>query len=155
LHAIYLWLEGVSRNLWPYALKYVCDIRNKFRIHSDSTPENLFSGVTLFKASNIQHLHLFGCPVYVLDDRLQGDSKIPRWEPRSQVGVYLGHSPYHAKSVALVLNLATGHISPQFHMVFDDDFTTISHLKLGTVPTNWPELFEHSRESVTDETYRL
>jgi hypothetical protein len=33
LHAMYLWPEGVSRNLWPYALKYVCDIRNKFRCH--------------------------------------------------------------------------------------------------------------------------
>jgi hypothetical protein len=40
-------------------------------------------------------------------------------------------------------------------MVFDDDFTTVSHLKLRTVPTNWPELFENSRECVTNETYHL
>jgi hypothetical protein len=74
--------------------------------------------------------------VYGLDDHLQVEGKIPRWEPRSRVAVYLGHSPHHIQSVALVLNLATGHVSPQFHMVFDDDFTTISHLKLGMVPTN-------------------
>jgi hypothetical protein len=69
---MYLWPEGVSRNLWPYALKYVCDIRNKFRCYQDSTPENLFSGVDSFASSHIQQLHPFGCPVYVLDDHLQG-----------------------------------------------------------------------------------
>jgi hypothetical protein len=90
-----------------------------------------------------------------LDDRLQGDGKIPRWEPRSRVAVYLGHSPHHAQSVALVLNLSTGHVSPQFHLVFDNDFTTVNHLKLGTVPTNWPELFENSRELATTHTYQL
>jgi hypothetical protein len=152
---MYLWPEGVSRNLWPYALKYVCDIRNKFRYHETLTPENLFSGVSSFTPSNVSQLHPFGCPVYVLDDRLQGENKIPRWEPRSRVAVYLGHSPHHAQSVALVLNLSTGHVSPQFHLVFDDNFTTISHLKLGTVPTNWPELYETNRELVTEETFQL
>jgi hypothetical protein len=85
----------------------------------------------------------------------RGKGKIPRWEPRSRVAVYLGHSPHHAQSVALVLNLATGHVSPQFHMVFDDDFTTISHLKLGTVPKNWPELYKNNRELLTDEPFHL
>jgi hypothetical protein len=37
--------------------------------------------------------------VYVLDDRLQGESKIPRCEPRSRAAVYLGRSPHHAQSV--------------------------------------------------------
>ncbi len=86
---------------------------------------------------------------------MQGDGKVPHWEPRSQVGVYLGHSLHHAQSVALVLNLTTGHVSSQYHVVFDDDFTTVSHLKLGMVPTNWPELFKNNREILTDETFQL
>jgi hypothetical protein len=40
-------------------------------------------------------------------------------------------------------------------MVFEDDFTTVSHLKLGTVPTNWPELYENNRELLTDEPFHL
>ena len=32
---------------------------------------------------------------------------LPKWDPRSQTGVYVGMSPNHASSVALVLNLAT------------------------------------------------
>ena len=64
---------------------------------------------------------LFGIPVYVLDDRLQAKKKIPKWEPKSRVGVYLGQSKEHASNVSYVLNTATGHISPQYHIIYDDD----------------------------------
>ena len=37
----------------------------------------------------------------------------------------MGLSPYHASTVPLVLNLDTGAITPQFHVVFDDWFTTV------------------------------
>ena len=45
-----------------------------------------------------------------------------KWEQRARIGIYLGHSPFHAGSVALVLNPRTGLVSPQFHVVFDDNF---------------------------------
>jgi hypothetical protein len=69
--------------------------------------------------------------------------------------VYLGSSPYHAQTVALILNLSTGHVSPQYHVVYGDDFTTVGSLKLGTVPTNWSELCESSRDLVTDVPFQL
>ena len=100
--------------------------------------------------------HPWGCPVYVLESKLQGNSKgIPKWEPRSRLGVYLGHSPLHAGSVALVLNPGTGHVSPQYHLVFDDEFFTVCHLRAGTVPQNWRELVELSSFSSTEEQYSL
>jgi hypothetical protein len=37
--------------------------------------------------------------------------------------------PRHARSVALVLSLSTGHVSPQFHMKFDDFFETAQDTK--------------------------
>ena len=40
-------------------------------------------------------------------------------------GVYLGPSPSRARSIALVLNPRTGHVSPQFHVKFDDFFETV------------------------------
>ncbi|KAL7463024.1 hypothetical protein ACHAXS_005996 [Conticribra weissflogii] len=52
----------------------------------------------------------------------------PKWEPRARLGIYVGRSPNHAGSVALVLNPKTGLVSPQYHVVFDDDFTTVPHL---------------------------
>ena len=38
----------------------------------------------------------------------------------------MGLSPDHASTVPLVLNLGTGAITPQFHVVFDDWFTTVT-----------------------------
>ena len=48
-----------------------------------------------------------------------------KWKQRSRLGVYLGPSPNHARSVALVLNPRTGHVPPQFHVKFDDFFETV------------------------------
>jgi hypothetical protein len=154
LHAIQHWPDGVTKNLWPFALKYACNIRNKVRSNNGCTPEEKFSNMPS-SYIDIAQFHPFGCPVYVLDARLQNGNKIPRWEPRSRVGVYLGHSPYHAQSVALILNLSTGHVSPQYHLVYDDRFTTVPCLQLGTVPTNWPDLYSNNRKLITDENFQL
>ena len=45
---------------------------------------------------------------------------------RSKVGIFLCHSPNHAASVPLILNTQTGMVSPQFHIIFDDNFGTVS-----------------------------
>jgi hypothetical protein len=65
--------------------------------------------------------------------------------------VYVGHSPSHAGSVALVHNPCTGHVSPQFHVVFDDLYSTVSYMEKSEVPPNWAILVENSREKVTEE----
>ena len=157
LHAKQRWPEGVCTNLWPFALRYVCDVRNKVRVRENGkTAEENFASTDDLTGTRLEHFHPFGCPVYVLDAKLQsGVSKIPRWDPRSRIGVYLGHSPHHAGSVSLVLNLTTGHVSPQYHVVFDDDFSTVENLRLGTVPTNWTELNLTQTEAATDENFQL
>jgi hypothetical protein len=38
----------------------------------------------------------------------------------------LGFSPFHARTVALVLNPITGYVSPHFHVVFDPTFATVN-----------------------------
>jgi hypothetical protein len=44
---------------------------------------------------------------------------------RARCGFYLGQSPSHSLSVGLVLSLKTGHVSPQWHCVFDNLFLTV------------------------------
>jgi hypothetical protein len=105
--------------------------------------------------SDLSQYHPFGCPAYVLDARLQGGSKIPRWEPRSHVGVYLGHLPLHANNVALILNLSTGHVSPQYHVVYDDTFSTVDSIRTEKVPPNWSTLCSTSQELAMDENFAL
>ncbi len=56
---------------------------------------------------------------------MQSGKKIPKWRLRSRVGINLGISNQHARSIVLVLNLTTGHVSPQFHVKFDPKFQTV------------------------------
>ena len=67
--------------------------------------------------------HTWGFPVYVLDRKLQyGHSRPPKWDTRTRLGIYVGHSPVHAGDAALMLKPTTGYCYPQFYVVFDDEF---------------------------------
>ena len=57
--------------------------------------------------------------------------------------------------MAAVLNLRTLHVSPQYHVVFDDEFTTVSFLRTGDIPPHWTRLVQFYNESASDETYDL
>ena len=89
------------------------------------SPTELFTGIKHLNHNHLQRLHVFGCPVYVLEPQLQDAKKLPKWKRRSHRGIYLGLSKVHSSNVHLVLNPNTGHISPQYHLVFDDSFSTV------------------------------
>jgi hypothetical protein len=63
---------------------------------------------------------------FVLNKKLQDGDSIAKWKSRSWIGVYVGHSLAHAGNVPVIYNPYTTHVSPQFHVVFDDQFTTVS-----------------------------
>jgi hypothetical protein len=44
---------------------------------------------------------------------------------RSRRGVYLGVNKHHSSTVHLILNPETGVISPQYHCIFNDTFSTV------------------------------
>jgi hypothetical protein len=127
IHASKRWPGAATANLWPYALR----IANESSIEIPSlkfkdgrTPQQAFSQSRA--TTNPLFWQPFACPVYVLSDELQTAGGIyGKWKSRSRVGLYLGRSPMHARSVALVLNLQTGHVSPQFYLSFDPSFQTV------------------------------
>ena len=59
--------------------------------------------------------------------------------------MYLGVSPSQLANVLLVLTLQTGHISPQYHVVFDECFSTVESEKHK--PETWDELFRYANQS--------
>ena len=74
---------------------------------------------------------------------------------KARVGVYLGHSTQHSKSIALVLSLETGLVSPQFHCSFDDLFETTEPKQRHLLPRScWQEKahFESPSSSKKEET---
>ncbi len=90
----------------------------------------------------------------MLDSCLQsGIRGAPKWEPQSCLGIYVVHSQSHTGLVALVLNPRTGCVSPQYHVVFDDQFTTVPFMEKNKVPSNWAQLVKNSTEKVTKEHY--
>eukprot|EP00804_Cyclotella_cryptica_P016319 CCRYP_009889-RB/>CCRYP_009889-RB protein AED:0.64 eAED:0.26 QI:0/-1/0/1/-1/1/1/0/386 len=116
LHATLHWPDHSFIDLWPLAMNYAVWAYNKLPQHGAGlSPEELFSGIRCSR-SNLPRAHVFGCPVYVLDPRLQDGKKIPKWGSRARQGIFVGFSPHHSTSVPLILNPRTQHISPQFHV---------------------------------------
>jgi hypothetical protein len=68
----------------------------------------------------------------------RGKEKFLNWNP--WMGMYAEPSPSHASNVGLILNPRTGHVLPQYHVVYDDDFMTahICTLPLSLhIEMNW------------------
>lgn len=126
LHSAIHWSEVADTSLWPMAVAQAVYIWNHMpNEKSGLSPIDLFSK-SRWPNVKFHDIHVWGCPVYVLNKTIADGKQIPRWEPRSQRGMYMGMSPKHASSVPLVLNLETGSITPQYHVVFDDWFATVN-----------------------------
>jgi len=104
LHSAIHWSDMADATLWPMSVSQAVWIYNRMpNLQSGRTPNDLWSK-TRSPMSELHNLHVFGCPVYVLNKTIADGKKIPCWEPRSNRGVYMGRSPEHAGNVPLVLN---------------------------------------------------
>ena len=107
LHAMHKWPNVVTSEFWPFAFKQAAKLHNVTPTRgSNQSPHEIFTNEdnTL---SPTDFRTLF-CPVLVLEKELQDGNTIPKFSKnRSHIGVYVGHSPHHAGSVALVLNINT------------------------------------------------
>jgi hypothetical protein len=90
----------------------------------NQSPIKIFASVGV--RPKLQNFHSFGCPVNVLNVPLQTVQSQSKWMSPARLGIYLGMSPRHARTVALVLNPRSGMVSPQWHVKFDDSFDTVS-----------------------------
>jgi hypothetical protein len=63
--------------------------------------------------------------------------------------MYMGVSSSNSLRVSLILNLRTGHVSPQYHLVHDDLFSTVSS---HSVTLFDEKLWLSIAKSVYDET---
>ena len=104
--------------------------------------------------NELARAHIFGCPVYVLDPALQDGKKIPKWNPRARLGLFLGFSEQHLSQVPLILNVTTGKISPQYHVIFDDKFDTVHSLSKGdSVEKQWQDVLKLGYDCFLDTDF--
>jgi hypothetical protein len=88
IHAIKYWPDAINIFLWPYAVrKAVEDLNHIPRYKLDASPIELFAKTNI--APNLNHKHSFGCPMYILDNRLQVGHKISKWEARCRLAIYI------------------------------------------------------------------
>ena len=72
-----------------------------------------------------------------------------------RVGIYIGCSPFHAGPVAMVFNPATGHVSPQLYVVFDDYFSVVIFIRGVIIPPNWTGLVQRISQSSAPDNIDL
>ena len=126
LHSAIHWPAVANASLWPLAVNHAVRLYNSMpNPQTGLSPQDVFTKIR-WRQSGFQNFHVWGCPVYVLDHTIADGKKLPRWKPRSSRHLYVGMSNKHSSSVPLCLNLETGAITPQFHVVFDENFATIA-----------------------------
>jgi hypothetical protein len=126
LHAMHQWPSKLNEAFWPFAIRHAVNLYNHTpRIDQTISPWELFTGEP--STRKLADYHVFGSPVYVLHKTLQdATGSGHKWRSRCWQGIYLGHSPMHAGNVALVYNPDTSHVTPQFHVTWDDTFSSVA-----------------------------
>jgi hypothetical protein len=152
LHASMHWKDGMYVSLWHMAFNHAIHIYTNTP-NKGVAPEDIFTGSTI-PHHRLLDLHFWGCPVNVMDPQMQQGRKLPRSQTRSRRGVTSGLSLQHSSEVPLVLNLQTGSIDTQYHVVFNDQFTTVSSIEREMdPPSHWEDLcLESAVRIVTDHS---
>ena len=127
MHQLLHWPDQFDATLWPFALEHAVYIWNHMpRSEHGFSPLKMFTGMKQPSGNKtLLDTRVWGCPAWVLDPTLQDGHKLPKWNKRSCCGVNLGSSPTHSSTVNRILNLNTGFVSPQFHVVYDEHFETV------------------------------
>ena len=89
LHPQRHWPEYITTMFWQFSLVAAADRMNNLHIdiHAQN-PEMKFS-TTIGSSTRLSNFHMFGCPVYILDARLQGvgGGGPPKWDPRARLWI--------------------------------------------------------------------
>jgi len=160
LHTVLHWPDQADLSLWPFALEYAVYLWNNM-LNKDSclAPLKLFASSKFDSYDHLHRAHVWGCPIYLLDPKLQDGKKLSKWSPCTWHGHYLGPSPNHSSTIGWILNLWTSSVSPQSHCIYDDLYTTVPNgrasgiLDLDQFTTdNWAKLVESGSERALDQT---
>ena len=147
LHSAIHWPDVADACLWPMAVQHAVFLHNHMPNEDTGiSPHDIFTR-SRWEQRKFHDLHVWGCPVYVLEKAMHDGKKLPRWKPRSHRTMNMGLSANHASTVPLVLNLSTGYINSQFNIVFDDWFATVAASADALPDFNSPEWADMFGES--------
>ena len=146
IHQALLWPRRHNLNLWPMAMDYAVWIWNNLPMDDGLSPEEKWTSTKLPNYDHLRRAHVFGCPCYVLNPKLVEGQRIPKWDPRSRQGKFMGYSKEHATNAGLILNVSTGFMSPQYHVLYDDSFESVpgcdEQQNLDLLTVDWHSIIE-------------
>jgi hypothetical protein len=98
VHALLHWTDRGSDDisLWPFAVKHSVWVYNRVpNVRSGLTPLEL---ITRERSDykDLLRCHVWGCPVFVLEVKLQNDQKLPKWNRLARMGQFIGFSDEHS-----------------------------------------------------------
>ena len=116
------------------SLRLFCRIYNNLpsKVKNGLCPEEVFAGIILWLSM------------------LCSGPETSRWEeisePHARAGKFLGFPKEHSSKVSLVRNLRTGRVTPQFHVVFDELFHTVTTEMEIDLEETWIDLYLDSTD---------
>ena len=151
MHQLLHWPDQFDPRLWAFAFMHAAYIWNNMpKERHGLTPSELFTGMkNSSHDTSLLNLRIWGVPSWVLDPQLQDGHRLPKFSRRSHCGMYLGSSPVHSDTIGRILNLKTGHVSPQFHVVYDEKFATAVGHRNAEPPSDkvWNDLLDFGGHS--------
>jgi hypothetical protein len=136
-----MWPQMVDQIFWPFAIKAAAERMNSLQIDTEGhTPKSKFYGVNI---ENIPVKPFTQCSVHVTFWTVDSTMRL-HWTAK------MG-----AKIKYLCINPSTGHVSPQYHVVFDNDFTTAPCLEAGTISQHCSDLLQSSSELASKQAFSL
>jgi hypothetical protein len=124
-----------------------CSVRKDKSI----TPYEAYTGQTA--PWSLSDFRIFGSPTYVLRKELQDGANLNKWKSRSWLGVYIGNSSCHASAIPLIYNLVSTHVSPQFHVVYDEYFYTVNPSTMANSDTYLSKLYNSTAKWLYQDPY--
>ena len=83
LHAAIHWPETADPTPWPLAVNHAVWLWNHLpKTDTGLSPQDLWTR-TRYPLRDLHNVHVWGCPVYVLEKQLADGKKIGKWTARS------------------------------------------------------------------------
>jgi len=141
LHAMVKWPSCITEDFRTFALRHAVMVHSSsLKLGHGKSPFELFMGEQ--PPWSLNNFGVFGSPVFVLQRKLQDGDSFSKWWARCWQGTYIGHSTCHASNVPLIYNPQTTHITPQFHIVHDEGFTSIDNTLDAMQDTFFQQLYD-------------
>jgi hypothetical protein len=157
LCAMHKWPSHITKDMGSFSIQHAVTFHNYTIGRGQvSSPFQLFTGED--PTANLGDFKVFGSPTFVLDKTLQDGNNFGKWKPRSLQGIYIGASSCHSSHVPLIYNPSSTHITPQFHVIYDENFYMVDpsitpytqdhyHDRLYNSTAHWQYVDKHTDTS--------